>query len=266
MSSKSTGQRIFAVISIIISVLVLLLAVAGIVGTWAGRSPAIEVATGVLEGVDQLAQVGRNNIARLDTRLANLNNAVGEVEAAVDQIAQNVEDKGLVLTLLPPEKEQQLENTAQQISDGLASVRELIEAVVELKQTIERLPFVDLPEPDPERVQATAENISSVRESVDELRSDIRQFREGASGEISKISTAASNVSRRLSTSQENLAQLDGRLAELQSRANQLKERIPIYVTTVAVLLTLLLAWVSYALVVLIRRALANLRGQEEVD
>ena len=58
MSSTNTGKRIFAVISIIISVLVLLLAVAGILGTWVARSTAIDVASGVLAGVDQLAQVG----------------------------------------------------------------------------------------------------------------------------------------------------------------------------------------------------------------
>jgi len=263
MSSTNTGKRIFAVISIIISVLVLLLTVAGILGTWVARSTAIDVASGVLAGVDQLAQVGRDGIARLDTRLANLNEAVGEVEAAVDEIAQNVEDKGLVMTLLPPEKEQNLENTAQQISDGLTSVREVIEAVVELKQAIDRLPFVDLPEPDPERMEATEESINSIREGVDELKSGISQFREDASGGISKISMTASNVSDRLSTSQGNLAETDDRLAELQSSATQLEEQIPIYVTTVAVVLTLLLAWVIYALVMLIRQALANLRTEK---
>ena len=150
MATKSTGQRIFAVISIILSVLVLLLALAGIIGAWSGRSAAIEVTTGILKGVDQLAQTGRNGINRLDTRLNNLQTAVGEVEAAVDQVGQNVADKGLVMTLLPPEKEQQLEATAQQITDGLAAVKDVVQAVAELKQAIDRIPLVNLPEPEPE--------------------------------------------------------------------------------------------------------------------
>ena len=266
MSTKSTGQRVFATISIIVSVLVLLLAVTGIIGTWVARSVAIDVSTGILTGVDQLAQVGRDGIGRLDTRVGNLNETVGEVEAAVDQIAQNVEDKGLVMTLLPPEKEQKLESTAEQISDGLDSVRGVIEAVVELKQAIDQLPFVDLPEVDSEKVQATAEGVNSIREGVGELKSGISQIRQDASAGISKISNVASKVSDRLTTSQENLAEIDGRLAELQSSAMQLGKQISIYATTVAVLLTLMSAWVIYAMVVLIRQALADLRGQKEVD
>jgi len=163
--------------------------------------------------------------------------------------------------LLPPEKEQKLADTAEQISDGIASVKGVVEAVSELKQAIDRIPFVDLPQPDPERIEATEENINSIRESVDDLKTDIQEFREGASTNISKISTATSNISDKLETSQENLAQTDSRLEALQDRAGQLKARVSFYVTTVAVLITLLFGWIIYAMIMLIRQALATLRA-----
>jgi len=261
MATKSTAQRILAVISIIVSGLVLLLALAGIIGAWSLRGSSIQISTGMLEGVEQLAQVGRNNITRLDTRLSQLETAVGEVEAAVDQIGQNVEDKGLVMVLLPPEKEQQLENTAQQINDGLAGVKDTIEAVREFKQTIDRIPFVNLPEVDPTKVAATEESIDSLRSGVTELKNDVRQFREGSAAKVSKISTAAENVNNRLSTSRERLAEVDGRLAALQGGAAQLKQSVPVYINIIVVILILVLAWVIYAMVVLIRQSLAQLRG-----
>jgi hypothetical protein len=266
MATKKTGTRIFAVISIILSVLVLLLALTSIVGVWVVHSTAIDVATGVLDGVGQLAQTGQNGLSRLDTRLSNLQEAVGEIESAVDQIAQNVEDKGLVMTLLPPEKEQRLETTAEQISDGLASVKDVLEAVVELKQTVDRLPFVNLPEPDAEKVQTTTENIDTIRSDVADLKANVRQFREESAAEISKISSAAVNVGNRLETSRENLAQIDGRLETLQTAADQLQQRIALYLTIIAVVFTLMFAWVIYAMVVLIQRALAQLQGQQIQD
>ena len=245
----------------IVSGLVLLLALAGIIGAWNIRVTSIQVSTGMLDGINQLAQVGRNNITRLDIRLSQLETAVGEIETVVDQVGQNVEDKGLVMVLLPPEKEQQLENTAQQIGDGLAAVKDTIEAVRGLKQAIDRIPLVNLPELEPEKMAATEESIDSLRSDVTELKNDVRQFRETSAAEISKISTTAENVGNRLTTSRENLAQLDTRLEVLQTDTTQLKQTIPIYVNTLVVLMTLILAWVIYAMGVLIQRALAQLRN-----
>lgn len=260
MATTSTTQRILAVISMIVSGLVLLLALAGIIGLWSLRGTAINITTGVLDSVGGLAQVGRNGVDRLDTRLDQLQTTVGEIESAVGQIGQNVEDKGLVMTLLPPEKEQQLENTVQQISDGLAAVKDTIEAVRDIKQAIDRIPFVTLPEPEPEKMAATEESINSLRSGVTDLKNDVRQFREESAAEISKISTAAENVGNRLATSRDRLAEIDGRLAALQSGAAQLGQSIPIYVNILVVILTLALAWVFYAMVVLIRQSLAQLR------
>ena len=261
MATKTTTKRILTVVSIILSGLVLLLALTSIISAWSTRNTAIQISTGILEGADQLAQVGRNSIARLDTRLSRLETTVGEVETAVDQIGQNVEDKGLVMVLLPPEKEQQLENTSQQITDGLAAVKDTMEAVRDIKQAIDRIPFVNLPEPEPEKVAAAEESVDSLRNGVTDLKNSIRQFREESATKISKISTAAEDVGNRLTTSRERLAQLDARLEELQTGATQLQQTIPMYVNTTVVLLTLALAWVIYAMVVLIRQSLAQLRG-----
>jgi chromosome segregation ATPase len=172
-----------------------------------------------------------------------------------------VEDKGLVMTLLPPEKEQQLENLTQQITDGLAAVKEVINATRGLKQAIDRLPFVNLPELDSEKITAAEETMDSLRNGVTDFKNSVRQFREETAAEISRISTAANNVGNRLATSQESLAQIDTQLGALQTAAAQLKQTIPTYVNILVVILILLLAWVSYAMVVLIQRALAQLRG-----
>jgi len=184
-----------------------------------------------------------------------------EIEAATDELAQNVADQGLVRTLLPPEKEQELQATTEQIADGLASFRDVVMAVVDLVDSVGQLPFVNLPEPDPERVATLEEGVSSIRTTVDELETDIRQFREGAGAEISEISAAAAELDQRLGTARERLAELDGELATLQTNANQLEQKIPILVTVIAVVLTLLLGWTTYGMVILIGRAWTGLRS-----
>ncbi len=261
MASKSTGQRVFAVISLILSGLILLLAVGGIVGAWMSRSPAIDASIAGLNGVDRLAQTGRDGIARLDTTLTQLNQEIAEVESAVDQISQKVQDEGLVLTLLPPEKEEKLQATAEQVSDSLTNIREMVQSALELAEAVNRLPFVDLPMPEPERVQALQESISSIRNGVGELRTNLQQVRERASTGVSRVSASASALTQRLKTVQENLGRIDSRLATLQDKANQLKQTIPPLITTSAVVISLVLGWIIYALVILIKRAWSDLRS-----
>ena len=120
--SISTWRRVWVISAIIISVLVILLSVAGSVGIWIGRSVAINVNDSLMEGVDQLASTGRQGATRLGEGVTEIQTAVGEVESAVDEVAQNISDKGLVLTLLPPEKEQKVLDTADQVSETLNSI------------------------------------------------------------------------------------------------------------------------------------------------
>jgi uncharacterized phage infection (PIP) family protein YhgE len=259
----STGRRVWIFAAIGISLLVLLLSVAGIAGTWVVRAVALDVTTGVLDGVDQVAGVGREGVAQLGGDAADLRATVSEVESAVDQIAQNVTDKGLVLTLLPPETEQELDATAERIGESLDDIRSLIRAAVDLIDAVSSLPFVNVPEPDPEEVQALENDVNAIGDAVDQLAADIQAFRDGVATEIAAVSAAVSEVNGWLEKIQQGLGEIDGGLSRVQERANQIAGRLRLWATVIAVLLSMIQAWVSYALVTLIRAYWAELRGQE---
>jgi hypothetical protein len=134
--------------------------------------------------------------------------------------------------------------------------------VRDLKQAIDRIPFVNLPEPEAEKVAATQESIESLRSGVTDLRNNVREFREESAAEISKITASVESVGNRVATSRENLAEIDGRLEALQNDAANLAQNVAMYITVAVIVITLVFAWVIYAMVVLIQRALAQLRGE----
>ena len=260
-SGNKVWRRVWAITSIVLSVVALLLSVAAIAGTWVARSVAVDLSTGVLDGIDGLAQVGRNGISRLDAGLGEVRGVITTVEDAVDQISENVEDKGLIMTLLPPEKEAELEAVTQKVRGVFADIRGVFVAVIEFKQAVDKIPFVSTPSLREERVQAIEEDVNSVRGGIDELKGNVRQFREGAAGEISRVSDAASNVDRRLGETQAELAAADGQLADLQARIDVLKRQLATWLTVGAVVMTLLFGWIAYALVRLIQQSWISLRG-----
>ncbi len=258
--SVSTGRRVWMWAAICISVVVLILAVAGIGGTWVARSVAINVATGVLEGIDHLAGVGREGAVLLDGGVAEVRSIVGSVEEAVGQIAEDVSDKGLVLTLLSPEKEQRLVEAAERVGETLDTFRSVIQAVIELVDAIDSIPFVNLPKPDPAELEELEADVQSVRDGVDQLASDIQAFRDGVASEISTVSDGAGRINSRLEETQEDLARIDGKLSDVQERANQLVGTVRIWATIIAIVLTLVLGWVGYGMVKLIRGNWAEVR------
>jgi hypothetical protein len=186
---------------------------------------------------------------------------VGTVQDAADQLAASTRDKGLILTLLPAETEQNLQASAQEVASVFAEIKGVVTAAREFVQAIDRLPFVNLPKPDPERVQDIEASLDSVRSDVEQIANDVRQFREDAAADISKVSNVAVGIDNELSAAQDDLAALDERLAEMQSNAEGLKRRVRFWLTLAAVLLTLLFAWVIYTLVVHILRAWADFRA-----
>ena len=258
--SLSTGRRIWAITAIIISVLVLLLSAAGTVGTWIGRGVAIDVNDSLMEGIDHLAGTGRQGATRLGEGVDEIGASVGEVESAVDEVAQDISNKGLVMTLLPPEKEERIVNTADNIGEILNSVTSVVESAFDLYKAVDGIPLVNLPKPDEAKVQALTDDVQEIQDGVDQLAAGIQEFRDGAASGVSNVSAAAGKVNGRLETTSQNLTDLDSNLADLQTRANDWQGRFRTIATITAVVVTLILIWVIFAMVNLIMKFWAELQ------
>jgi uncharacterized phage infection (PIP) family protein YhgE len=243
-------------------VLVLLLSAAGTVGIWIGRGAAIDVNDSLMEGVDQLAGAGRQGATRLGEGVDEIRVSVGEVESAVDEVAQDVSDKGLVMTLLPPEKEEKLVNTADNISEILNSITSVVETAFDLYKAVDDIPLVNLPKPEEAKVQALTDDVQEIQDGVDQLAADIQDYRDGAASGVSKISEAAGKVNDRLETTNQNLSDLDSNLADLQTRANDWQGRFRTMATIIALVVTLFLIWIIFAMVNLIMKYWAELQAQ----
>ncbi len=258
---KSMLARSFQILSIVLCVLVLVASLSAIVTTWVTMRAANEVAIQTLDGIDRAAQGLRDAIGRVDNRVENAQSQLGSFKQAGEQLAQNVSDKGLVLTLLPEQKEQQLQAAGENLASTLAGFHETALAVTTLVHAVDQLPFVSLPEPDPQRVQAAEQAIDSVQASIGELTSDVRQARAGSAGAVSRITALADTVDGRLAAIKSNLDQVDARLASVQDRANQYKQNLPTVLFLSAAFITLILLWVMYSQLVVLDRTWKALRA-----
>jgi len=258
---KQTIKRIRPFLVIAVSVLVLLICAAGIAGFWVVESAASSTAVHMLQVVDHVAHGMRNGVSGVDNDLASLGESVTSVEAASAQLSLNVSDKGLLLTLLPTTKEQELTAAAQSLRNDFAAIRDFLNATNEMVQAVNNLPFVSIPDNALASIETIQESMTRMTALVENLKATIHESRSQATANISKITEATANLGNLLTGMRSDLAQLDAELNAIQLQSRQLQRLLPIILISSAIAVTLVAIWIGYSQIVMINRALAHIRG-----
>jgi uncharacterized phage infection (PIP) family protein YhgE len=264
--SKNTSSRIFAGLTIFLCAIVLVISLAGVVGTWVAGRAVSDAAVQLLNGVDKAAGAARTMIAQVNTEVGQVRDQVTTVKTATDQLSQNVSDKGLVLTLIPPETDSELLTSVRKVAESVANIRGAVTSAIELYSAINKLPFVSLPQPDPENWGKVGDLVTTLQTGVQDLTAAITEFRSAASGAISKVTDGVSRVEGGLNNVETTLNSVDTQLAAAQAQAVQLSQTIPTALTVAMILITLFSAWVAYTQIVVMRGAWRKLRARSDSD
>lgn len=248
-----TGHRIWYGVAIFLSALVLLLSVAGIAGVWITERILADTIVQILQSVDNVTGGLRTAAQGVDQKLERMQSASTYISTAADRISQNVTDQGLVKLLLPEEEEQKLVALSTSVTDTIGTLRDTLSSGLAIYQSIDQLPFINLPSPSQEQVDKIEASIGEIQSAVDNVQAAITSFRSGASDQINKIVNRADDLTSKLGKARDLLANLDARLAILQETLVQLQTTLVRILVLVSILFTLFLAWIIYSQVEVLR-------------
>jgi hypothetical protein len=250
---NKTGRRIWFGMAMALSVLALLLGTIGIVGVWILESALANTVVGVIEAVDGLTSSAREVIGKVDQGLEGMEGISTGISTASAQLAEQVTDKGLILVLLPEEQEQKLTEMATSLQETVDNLRSLLAAGVTMYQSINRIPFVDLPSPSEEQVENIQDTVAEIQSLSENVASQVTDFRAGITDQIGKVEAGADTVTSKLNEVESRLAELDGLLAGILEALPTLQNRLLTALMLGAILITLFLAWVIYSEVEIFR-------------
>lgn len=251
--SKHTGKKFWYGTVITLSVLLLVFSVVGVIGTWVLRGTVSDFTVSLLQTAEDTAGRAQQVIAQVEDPLGEIQQIATKVAQASSELSQNVQDEGLLKLLLPPEQEQKLVNLATKVQDTLATIHEVLSAAVGLYETIDRIPFVNLPAPGLEKVRAVEQTVNEIRLAVEELKGNVAQIRAGAADKIGIVTEIATGISDKLVEVLDNLAVLDAELEGFQETLAGVRSAVPTVFALVALLVTLVLAYIAYTQVEIIR-------------
>jgi hypothetical protein len=252
-SNTSLGKKILYACVIGMSSLILLGSIVGIIGVWLVERPLSDAAVTTLSLVEKSTAIVRASNTRVDQALAGLQVKTTEISDASQQLSQNVADKGLVLVLLPEEKEQQLIDTASSVRDTYTGIRESIGKGLDLYRSINRMPLVSLPGLSDEQMAKIDASVSKTQSLAEALRSEIADFRTGVASTIEKVDAAATLLNNEITQVRDTLSELDSRLAALEVLMIRLQQVIPSVLLVIAVIISLVFAFIIFTQVELIR-------------
>jgi hypothetical protein len=250
---KRILRKLWYGLAITLSVLVLLFSTVGVIGTWIFEQTLVDVTQNLLNATAKTAGGIRVVAARIDQQSGELRQVSSAVSAVSLKIGQNIEDKGLARTLLPAEQEQKLNATIDNIQKTLSNVREFLTAGISMYRSINRLPFVSLPGLSDDTVTEIVQTVADTQATMEELRQSVQDFRAGVAQGIDRITQAADRVTQGLDDLSAKLSELDRALASLQDLAMQLEASVPLAFGLAAVLLTILMVYIGYTQVEIIR-------------
>ena len=256
------SKRICAGLNLFLGSLVLLLCLAGIIGTWMIGGRASKAIRSLLTGVEKSVQAMHSSIEMADSRITDLVNITNSIESSVNTPDQSVKDQ-VTVSLLPEVEELRMVATAHSIRDLSSNLREMMAGLREIVHAINRFPFLQLDIPGQDTLVRLTEKADQLFQAVSNLRNNLFEFHQGSSESLIEIAASVAEVNELLAGVQTRLAQLDNHLTTLQTQAVRAKQGVPAIFTWLSLIATLFLAWVAYSQLIMILRAWLVLCSEE---
>ena len=253
-----TLKRILAVTAIILSGLVILLCAAGVIGAWAFSGNVITAGTNLVNAADKAAGAIQTGLESVDNALNRLEADTQSIEDASAQLSQNISDKGLVLVLLPPAKEEILINTVARIKDTLTTVEQMLSSFINTYEAIDSLPFVKLPKPDPEQLDSLGVKVGKLSTDIEALQANIQAARDNSAGAAQKISDAVGKINDGIEESRREIQARNAQLVTTRITLATVKGSLPSWVYLSVAVITLVLSWIIYTQVLIIQFSIAK--------
>ena len=261
-TTRGTIKRILAVVVMIFSVLVLLLSLTGIAGTWIVRNRLNTDLVDIVTAAEARVSATKQGLDRLEAVLAQARSHITTVEQDVQAFGADLEQNRPLLAAISDKLGLNLAPLLDSAREIMTTVRETVVAVDSAIEAINAIPFVSVPVPELESVKKLSQDVDNFRTEVQNLRTAIEQRRsEIIGGAISFVTTPTSQLGSALDEMQAAISDYSQQLSGVQEELAAFKSAIRRWLNWTAVISTLILLWLVFSqsvLLVLGWRAFSN--------
>lgn len=240
------GRRILAVVIMALSVIVAIVCIAGIGGTWMINNSVKNDVVAVLTGVGSALDVADDALARTVTRVGTARDRVADFEATVETVGETVAEDPVLLRALSEKLDLGITPAIEELRETVQLARETIIGIQNAIEAINALPFVSIGDSvaDREGLQQLSEGITALTEGVQETRNGVQQIRVQAATQVSSaIGRGTSRMDGGLALIEATAADYGTQISEQRKAVSDLKAQVTRSLNVASVIATFVLLW-----------------------
>jgi hypothetical protein len=242
--------------AIALAVLVIGLSLCGVFGAWYVNRQATDVALkgfGVIETGVGVVDAG---VGRVDDLITKSRTEVRQAAETIKTVGPKAQANSPVLKALNERLETNLAPRVAQMQQVLAPVRDALGSVGNALGMLNSLPFLADRAPRLAALEETFSRLEDLTADTTQLRATLQALAEQKGNVAAETVAALEGITQRIDTRlgdvQTNVQAVRADVAALQVRLDQRKSRLLFAFNLLAMLSTLLLAWIVYTQVVVV--------------
>jgi hypothetical protein len=248
----STFNRIAAWIIIVISIIGILVCLAGVVGSWAVNARLTDGILRLLSVVQAQLTSVEGALTRAGDQLQTASAALQTVQEAGSKLGNSIEENTPLLDLISSTLDENLVPSVESVRELFRPVWDSVLAINNTLEALNALPGIELPTLT-EQLQALSDRIEQVLQAARQLQTSIVEFRTGVvQNLLDPFLARVEEISNGLTVLEENVQTYLGQVDLLQAAVADLEARVPRTIDALTVILTLVLIWSALAQISLI--------------
>jgi hypothetical protein len=246
-------RKILGYFAMFLSIDVLIASILSLIFMWLAFTAAGNMLVSLFVAAEKATAVADKALTQIDNTMVDFGTKADALSNDVAQVGQNVwqnvSDQGVIMTLLPPEKETALSDKVNEVKQTLSQAKDAIDSVRNFMNVFQALPFIQTPSLDDSLLGKLDKLIQDVEKFVSDVKQGVEDLRNGVAGAIDQVSSALSQISAAVFEARFPLAQLR---AYVQS-ANQvilpfLQSFTPIFFFFIGVIFSILYGWTAFVM------------------
>ena len=245
--------------AIAVALLFIGLSLFGILGVWVADRRATEIARkgfGIVKTAVGVVDAGGT---RANNLIATTRTEVRQAFDTVTAAGARAEANGRVLTALNEQLETTLAPRIAQMQEVLASVRDASRRIGNAVSSLNSLPLMADHAPGLAALDETFNGLAGLSADASELRGTLQELVLAQTSDVSaeaivRLSRLTKRIDTRLGEAQASVQGMQAECAALQVRLDTRKSRLVLIFNLAALLATLMLGWILYSQIIVIRQ------------
>jgi len=239
-------KRMLGIIVIVISVVVLVVSLGGVVGTWVVRADVARVVGDVVTLADTTLQRAQDGVGRVNNQLDQTRSTISTVNTTINTIGDKVDENNVILlaidqiagTSLSPAVDN-LSKTANDLYDKVVAVNSKVETLSRIPPFRGKGDILDKVSTVLNGVEQTAQDLANFRQAVSDAKSSVTQRT------VAVLTAPLTRIDNTLQSIQTAVGGVQKTLSEVQASLTTFQSTVLFWLNLESVLMTLLLLWIA---------------------